>query len=56
MKEQILAKLDKKIAEAEKKLSPIHPASYSGDYKYWSALLHAREIVTETKEEDTKHG
>ena len=56
MKAQILAELDKNIAEAEKTLSPMNPVTYSGDYKYWSGLLDAREIVTKTEEEGAKHG
>ena len=56
MKAEILAELNKKIAEAEKKLSPMNPVTYSGDYKYWSGLLEAREIVTKTTEEGAKRG
>ena len=56
MKAQILAELDKKITEAEKKLSPMNPVTYSVDYRYWSALLDAREIVTKTTDEGAKRG
>ncbi len=40
--------LDKAIEEAAKKLSPIAPASYSLDYKYWSGLMEAKKIMKES--------
>ncbi len=38
-------KLDEAIEEAAKKLSPMNPVTYSGDYKYWSGLCDARNIM-----------
>ena len=40
-------KLNEKIDEAEKKLSPVNPTTYSRDYGYWSGLCDAREIMQE---------
>ena len=56
MKEQILAKLDERIAAAEKELTPMNPRYYSADYRYWKGLLDAREIITKTEDEGVKHG
>jgi len=39
-------KLDNAIEEAAKKLvMPFTPSKYSGDYKYWSGLHEARELL-----------
>jgi len=56
MKAKILAALDKTIAEAETRMNPINPESYSNQYGVWKGLLRAREIVMQTEEEGAKHG
>ncbi len=45
-----MKKLDKAIDEAAKKLGqPFNPSKYSGDYKYWSGLHDARNIILGNK-------
>lgn len=45
-------RLDEAIDEAAKKLSPMNPVTYSGDYKYWSGLLDARNMMVGKKPTD----
>lgn len=48
--------LDRAIEWAEKKLSPMNPATYSRDYGFWSGLHDARNIMRPGAETLAKMG